>query len=312
MHTFIKNTAQNLGFDACGISPADELTGDKVYMKNWLKVGLNGDMQYLERNFDKRFDPRLLVPGCKSVIVTLTNYYTSENQPENAPKVAKYGWPEVDYHFVIKAKLSQLEQAIRNEFGNDCFNDDCQHLFVDSAPFAEKSFAQRAGLGWVGKNKLLISPVLGSFCFIGILLINNEMVYDEPIRDKCGNCTRCIDACPTKALQNGVLDARRCISYLTLETKREIQEDLKPYISGYVKGCDICANVCPWNKKLSKQHDQIELKPVKEILEFTKEDWLQLSQTEFNRIFGKSAIKRGGFERLKEMIGLPLNPQNGE
>lgn len=302
MRNFIKNTALTLGFDACGITPATELKADKAYMKAWLDAGMQGDMQYLERNFDKRFNPSLLVPGCKSVIVTLTNYYPERNQPADAPKIARYAWPAVDYHFVIKEKLSLLAKAISKEFGDDCFNHEVQHTFVDSAPIAEKSFAQQAGLGWIGKNKLLISPQFGSFCFIGVLLINKEMLYDAPMSDKCGTCMRCIDACPTKALNNGVLDARRCISYLTLETKKDVPEDLKSRMNAYVKGCDICAEVCPWNIKCSKPHSQPELKASKEITGWNKEDWLNLSKAEFNSIFRKSAVRRGGFERLKELL----------
>ncbi len=302
MQNFIKNTALAFGFDACGIASATELSADKAYMKSWLEAGMQGDMQYLERNFDKRFNPALLVPGCKSVIVTLTNYYPEGNQPAGAPIIARYAWPEVDYHITIKQKLNQLEQTIRKEFGDDYFNDEVQHLFVDSAPFAEKSFAQQAGLGWIGKNKLLISPRFGSFCFIGILLINREMNYDKPMENKCGTCTRCINACPSKALNNGVLEARRCISYLTLETKKDVPLDLKSQLNGYIKGCDICADVCPWNIKRSKPHAHPELKSVKEIFELTKEDWSKLSREKFNSIFSKSAIKRGGFERLKELL----------
>ncbi len=305
MHNFIKNTALALGFDACGIAPATELSDHKACMKTWLDAGMHGDMQYLERNFDKRFNPALLVPGCKSVIVTLTNYFSAEKQPANAPKIAQYAWPDVDYHFTIKEKLNHLEQTIRKEFGDDCFNDDVQHLFVDSAPFAEKSFAQQAGLGWIGKNKLLISPRFGSFCFIGVLLINREIDYDIPMENKCGTCKRCIDACPTKALNNGVLDARRCISYLTLETKKDVPGNLKSRMNGYIKGCDICADVCPWNIKYAKAHTHSWLIAKKEITVWTKEDWSKLSEAEFKRIFSKSAVKRGGFERLKESITFP-------
>ncbi len=302
MHDFIINTAQKLGFDACGIAPATEITADKVYMKAWLGMGMQGDMQYLERNFEKRFNPALLVPGCRSVIVTLTNYFTSENQPADAPKIARYAWLESDYHIVIKERLNQLKKSIIKEFGDECFNKDVQHLFVDSAPFAEKSFAQQAGLGWIGKNKLLISPQLGSFCYIGVLLINKEMKYDKPMSDKCGTCTRCIKACPTKALNNGMLDARNCISYLTLETKREIPESLKIQLNGYIKGCDICADICPWNIKHSKPHSNPCLKSTKEITLWTKEKWNNLTKVEFNSVFSKSAVKRCGFERLKELM----------
>lgn len=302
MHNFIKNTALSIGFDACGIARAEELTDDKAFLKYWLDQGRNGEMQYLARNFEKRTDPRLLVPGCKSVVVVLMNYYPENAQPENAPKIARYAHSEIDYHTVLKLKLNELETEIKREYGEKCFNNECQHLFVDSAPVLERRWAQRAGLGWIGKHTQLIAPGIGSYCFIGIIMLNAETEYDKPIADKCGSCTRCIDACPTRALENGSIDARRCISYLTIENKNDIPVEFHDQLSGCVLGCDICAEVCPWNKKWATPNMHPELHPVEEITRWEKENWEQLTETEFKQLFGKSAIKRAGYNKLVKNI----------
>lgn len=302
MHNFIKNTAFSLGFDACGIARAEELTEDKAFLRKWLDEGMNGDMQYLARNFEKRTDPRLLVPGCKSVVVVLMNYYPEKTQPQNAPKIARYAYSQVDYHTVLKLKLNELETEIKRTFGENCFNNDCQHLFVDSAPVLERRWAQRAGLGWIGKHTQLIAPGIGSYCFIGILMLNVETEYDKPIADRCGSCTRCIDACPTRALENGSIDARRCISYLTIENKNDIPVEFHDKLSGCVLGCDICTEVCPWNKKWAIPNTHLELNPVKEITQWEKENWEQLTETEFKNVFGTSAIKRAGYPKLIKNI----------
>lgn len=302
MHNFIKNTALSLGFDACGIACAEELTEDKAFIKKWLDEGRNGDMQYLARNFEKRTDPRLLVPGCKSIVVVLMNYYPEKTQPQNAPKIARYAYSQVDYHTVLKLKLNELETEIKREFGESCFNNDSQHLFVDSAPVLERRWAQRTGLGWIGKHTQLIAPGIGSYCFIGILMLNTETEYDKPVKDKCGSCTRCIDACPTRALENGSIDARRCISYLTIENKNDIPVEFHDKLSGCVLGCDICAEVCPWNKKWAVPNTHLELNPIKEITQWEKENWEQLTETKFKNVFGKSAIKRAGYTKLIKNI----------
>lgn len=302
MHNFIKNTAFSLGFDACGIARAEELTEDKAFLRKWLDEGRNGDMQYLARNFEKRTDPRLLVPGCKSVVVVLMNYYPEKTQPQNAPKIARYAYSQVDYHTVLKLKLNELETEIKRTFGENCFDNDCQHLFVDSAPVLERRWAQRTGLGWIGKHTQLIAPGIGSYCFIGILMLNAETEYDKPIADRCGSCTRCIDACPTRALENGSIDTRRCISYLTIENKNDIPVEFHNKLSGCVLGCDICAEVCPWNKKWAVPNTHQELNPIKEITQWEKENWEQLTETEFKNVFGKSAIKRAGYTKLIKNI----------
>lgn len=302
MHNFIKQTARELGFDACGIAKATALTEDAEFMQQWLNNGNHGEMQYLARNFEKRTDPRVLVPGCKSIVVVLLNYYPENTQPASAPKIARYAYPEVDYHTVLKAKLKQFEDKIVNQYGAETVNSLHQHSFVDSAPVLERRWAERAGLGWIGKHTQLIAQGIGSYCFIGILMLNVETAYDSPVTNKCGTCTRCIDHCPTKALNGRSIDARRCISYQTIELKKTIDSEIQNQLSGCALGCDICAETCPWNKKWAKTHNHSELKPVKEIIEWKKEDWQKLESEQFNRIFSQSAIKRAGFQKLSENI----------
>ena len=302
MNKFIKQAALEVGFDACGIAKADLLIEDAGFMTQWLSEVQHGSMSYLERNFEKRTDPRLLVPGCKSVIVVLLNYFNAENQPEGAPKFAKYAWSATDYHQVIKYKLSELENLIIKQYGNECFNQQVQHSFVDSAPVLERRWAQRAGLGWIGKHTQLIANGLGSFCFIGTLMMNAETNYDEPSPDRCGKCTRCINACPTSALNGRSLNARKCISYQTIENREEVEPDIRGKLSGRVLGCDICAEVCPWNKKWATNHRHSELLPVGEILNHKNEDWEKLTIGEFNSIFKNSAVRRVKYQKLMENI----------
>ena len=298
----IKQLARTIGFDACGIAQADELTEDGNFLKQWLNEGKQADMHYLERNFDKRIDPRILVPGCKSVVVVLMNYYPAEKQNQSVPHIAKYAYSGTDYHVVLKNKLSEFEQKITEVYGSECVNDQVQHSFVDSAPVLEKQWAERAGLGWIGKHTQLIQPSVGSYCFIGVLMLNIEVEYDEPVRPRCGSCTRCMDACPTKAINNGTIDARRCISYLTIENKNEIPQEFHSQLSDCVLGCDICADVCPWNKKWAKPHGHVELSPVAGMLKWDRETWKQMLTLQFNTIFRKSAVKRAGFLKLKQNI----------
>jgi|SRR5659263_303487 len=302
MHNFIKQTAISLGFDACGIAKADELTDDAKFMQLWIKSGQHGEMSYLARNFEKRVDPRKLVPGCKSIVVVLLNYFPDIKQISSSLQIAKYAYSKVDYHTVLKEKLKSLEEQICTKYGSDSVSTGYQHLFVDSAPVLERRWAERAGLGWIGKHTQLIHPGLGSYTFIGVLMLKVETDYDKPILPHCGNCTRCIDACPTKALSSGTLDARRCISYLTIENKNEIPSEFKDRLSGYALGCDICADVCPWNKKWAIPHNHPELTPVEEILNWNTNSWKELSSEKFNVIFRKSAIKRAGFSKLKQNI----------
>ncbi|NLI72125.1 MAG: tRNA epoxyqueuosine(34) reductase QueG [Bacteroidales bacterium] len=300
---FIKNTALEIGFDACGIAKADFLEEDAFFLKSWLGNNFHGEMSYLERNFAKRTDPRIIVEGCKSVIVTLLNYYPSQFQNPNVPKIAKYAYSKIDYHVIIKEKLFLLENKIIAKYGEACFNKNQQHRFVDSAPVLERRWAERAGLGWIGRNKMLINPMLGSFCFIGILMINAELDYDEPIQNRCGTCRKCLDACPTNALtKEKGLDSRKCISYQTIEKKGKISEDIRPKLSGYIYGCDICNDVCPWNKTRTKATQTAELEASDKIINWKFQNWENLNEEEFYRIFKHSAIQRAGFNKLKENI----------
>ena len=313
LSSFVKQAALEVGFDACGVAKAEELTEDAIYLKQWLSEGNQGDMYFLTQNFEKRTDPRKLVPGCKSVVAVLLNYFPEKLQNPTAPQIAKYAYSAVDYHFVIKEKLKQLEQKITEKLGPEIVTSDFQHAFVDSAPVLERRWAQRAGLGWIGKNRQLINPGFGSFVFIGILMLNAEAEYDEPIPNHCGKCTRCIDACPTKALDNTGLNATKCISYLTIESKHGIDYKFHSLLSNYVLGCDICANVCPWNKKRATPHQHTELSPgiqifeKESVLDWNAETWQQLSKEKFNQFFKNSAIKRAGFEKLKQNIEILKN-----
>jgi epoxyqueuosine reductase len=316
MHNFIKHSAISVGFDACGIAKADALIEDGEFIKSWIDRGEHGEMNYLTRNSEKRTDPRKLVPECKSVVVVLMNYFPYEKQNLSAPQIAKYAYSETDYHLVLKAGLNKLEKLICSEYGDECICTGHQHIFVDSAPVLERRWAERAGLGWIGKHTQLIHPGLGSYVFIGTLMLNIETEYDVPICSRCGNCTRCIDSCPTSALSKGSLDARRCISYLTIEKKNEIPAEFHNLLSNYVAGCDICADVCPWNRKWSNPHHHVELLPSKlnsignettrenisTILQWDYDKWQQLSKKEFDRFFEHSAIKRAGFSKLKQNI----------
>ena len=303
----IKRLALSLGFDACGIARAEALAEDALYLRQWLDEGKQGDMHYLERNFEKRTDPRVLVPGCKAVVAVLLNYYPEIKQIPDAPQIAKYAYSAIDYHAVLKSKLSKLELAICEAFGPQSINANVQHSFVDSAPILERRWAERAGLGWIGKHTLLIHPGLGSYTLIGILLLNIELEYDTPLIPRCGTCTRCINACPTKALQNGSIDARRCISYLTIESKSDIPPEFQSSLSGNALGCDICADSCPWNAKWAKPHAHPELSPNESILQWKWDNWQQLTEKEFNKTFPHSAIKRAGYEKFKYNIDLLSN-----
>ncbi len=298
----IKQIAHSLGFDAFGIAKADELTDDARFMESWLKSGQHGEMDYLARNFEKRIDPRKLVTGCKSVVVVLMNYFPSQKQDVSVPQIAKYSYSETDYHTVMKAKLNELDKQICAIYGSESVNNHQQHIFVDSAPVLERRWAERAGLGWIGKHTQLIHPGLGSYTYIGILLLNIETEYDTPIPSRCGTCNRCIDACPTKALKNGSLDARRCISYLTIENKKDIPVEFQSQLSNCVLGCDICADICPWNKKWAKHHAHNELKPIPQIIDWQYNDWKNVTEADFKFTFCHSAILRAGFNKLKRNI----------
>ncbi len=306
----IKEAALSVGFDACGIARAEALPEDATHLRAYLDAGKHGDMHYLERNFDKRTDPRILVPGCKSVVAVLLNYNPEKIQEPHLPHIGKYAYSAEDYHSVMKRKLSQLEIKLIEMFGTDSVNTDYQHSFVDTAPILEKRWAERAGLGWIGRHSQLIHPRLGSYTFIGIILLQTEFEqYDMPHPFRCGTCNKCIVACPTNALKQGeTMDARKCIAYLTLETKADIPEELHAKMSGYVAGCDICSRVCPWNKRFSVPHKHPELTPTPQIYTLTRHDWLAMDDETFNKIFRKSAVKRAGLKRIKGILEKDIKP----
>ena len=291
----IKTEAKKLGFLSCGISKAEFLEDEAPRLERWLKDGKHGKMAYMENHFDKRLDPRLLVPDAKSIISLLLNYYTPLNQLDGAPKISKYAYGK-DYHHVIKDKLKQLFQIINNKIGEVS-----GRVFVDSAPVMEKSWAVRSGLGWQGKNTNLISKKAGSFFFIAELIVDLELEYDTPVTDHCGTCTACIDACPTEALTPYNIDASKCISYLTIELKDQIPTAFKNKMDDWAFGCDVCQDVCPWNR-FSKQHNEPLFSPNSEVINYTQKNWEEITQETFNIIFKNSAIKRTGFKGFKRNI----------
>ncbi|MCK5028362.1 MAG: tRNA epoxyqueuosine(34) reductase QueG [Bacteroidales bacterium] len=291
----IKSKALELGFSAIGVSKADFLEEESLYLKEWLDNGFHGEMQYMENHFEKRTDPRKLVEGAKSVISVLLNYYPKEQQTDNTYKVSKYAYGK-DYHYVVKEKLNSLFEFINNEIGEID-----GRVFVDSAPVMDKVWASKSGLGWIGKNTNLISRDFGSFVFIGELIIDLELDYDQSIKDYCGNCTKCIDACPTNAISPYELDARKCISYLTIEKKGDLPENLKGKWNNWIFGCDICQDVCPWNSKL-KPHNERAFKISDELRNLTTEEWRKLEKPTFKKLFKNTPIERTKFEGLKRNI----------
>lgn len=296
--SLIKNEAKKLGFLFCGISKAAFLEEEAPRLENWLTKGMHGEMAYMENHFDKRLDPRLLVDGAKSVISLGLNYYTDQQQDDPlSPKISKYAYGE-DYHQVIKQKLKALLETINEQIGE--VNG---RAFVDSAPVLDKAWAKKAGLGWIGKNTNLISKRVGSFFFLAELIVDIELAYDiEPTADHCGTCTRCIDACPTEAIVAPyIVDGSRCISYLTIELKNEIPAEFKDKTDNWMFGCDICQDVCPWNK-FSVLHNEPAFKPHADLLSLSKNEWKELSQDTFNKVFKNSAVKRTKFSGLKRNI----------
>jgi len=292
----IKNKALELGFSDVGFAKSRELTEEKQNYSNWLNNEYQADMNYLANNFEKRFNPELLVENSKTVISVLLNYYPDKIQEENTLQISKYAYGR-DYHKVVKSKLKKLAEYINNELVNINYR-----YFTDSAPVLDRKWAQLSGLGWIGKNSLLINKKLGSFFFIGELIIDIELEYDTPIKDACGTCTKCIDACPTNAIvQEKIIDANRCISYLTIENKAEINAEFKSLFSNQIFGCDICQDVCPWNSKLETTHEK-DFQPKEKLFSLTKEDWINLDKEKFNKIFQASAVKRAKYEGLKRNI----------
>ena len=285
--SIIKNIAYELGFQFCGISNADFLEEEAPRLEKWLNKAMNGSMGYMENHFDIRLDPRLLVPGAKSVVSLIYNYYPSETQRIDSYKISKYAYG-TDYHFVLKDKLKQFLHRIREEIGEVD-----GRVFVDSAPVMDKVWAKKSGLGWVGKHSNLIHPKKGSFFFIAELILDLELVSDGPIKDYCGTCTRCIDACPTDAIvQPYVVDGSKCISYLTIELKDEIiPSEFTGKMNDWVFGCDICQDVCPWNR-FSIPHSEPLFSPITSLLDLSKNDWKDLTDEVFSALFKNSAVKR--------------------
>jgi epoxyqueuosine reductase len=294
----IKSKSKELGFMYCGISKATFLEEEAHRLETWLNRSYQGKMGYMENHFDKRLDPRLLVPGAKSVVSLLLNYYPEANQQDpSAPKISKYAYGE-DYHVVIKDKLFQLFEFIQNEIGEVG-----GRVFVDSAPVMDKAWAKKSGLGWVGKNANLIHPKHGSFFFIAELILDLELEPDGPIKDYCGSCTRCIDACPTQAIvEPYVVDGSKCISYLTIELKDQlIPSEFKGKMENWAFGCDICQDVCPWNR-FSKPHNESRFTPSENILGMKQNEWSELTEEVFQELFKNSAVKRTKFDGLKRNI----------
>ena len=293
---FIKAEAKRLGFLSCGISKAGFLEEEAPRLEAWLKDSRHGQMQYMENHFDKRLDPTLLVDGAKSVISLLLNYYPEQEQAAEGYKISKYAYGQ-DYHFVIKHKLKELLQSIQENIGEVG-----GRAFVDSAPVLDKAWAAKSGLGWIGKNSNLLSKQVGSFFFIAELVVDIELEYDHAVTDHCGSCTACIDACPTEAIiQPYVVDGSKCISYFTIELKDNLPADMKGKFDEWAFGCDVCQDVCPWNR-FSKPHAEPLFNPHPELLSMSKKDWEEITEDTFRKVFKNSAVKRTKYEGLKRNI----------
>ncbi|MGA0272806.1 MAG: tRNA epoxyqueuosine(34) reductase QueG [Flavobacteriaceae bacterium] len=295
--TIIKNSARQLGFLSCGISKADFLEAEAPKLEAWLLGGHQGTMSYMERNFDKRLDPRRLVPGAKSIVSLLYNYHSDQKQKDpEAPKISTYAYG-TDYHLVIKNKLKAFMEILHREIGE--VNG---RVFVDSAPVMDKAWAAKSGLGWIGKNTNLISKKVGSFFFIADLILDLDLEYDTPVTDHCGSCTACIDACPTEALiQPYQIDGSKCISYLTIELKEAIPNEFQGKMDNWAFGCDVCQTVCPWNR-FATTHQEPDFEPHPELLSLTKKEWEEMNEAVFNTVFRKSAVKRTKYEGLQRNI----------
>jgi epoxyqueuosine reductase len=296
-HTqLVKQLALKHGFDFCGIAKAQPLNDDARRLEKWLRQDMHGSMKYMENYFDLRVDPTKLVPGAKSVITLLKNYYPSETLSEN--KISKYAYGK-DYHEVIKSSLKQMMVQLQEKIGQ--FQG---RGFVDSAPVLERSWAQRSGLGWVGKNGNLITKQSGSFFFIATLIVDVELNYDDPFaKDFCGSCKKCVESCPTEAiLPDKTINGSKCISYFTIELKDEIiPEEMKGKFQNWMFGCDICQDVCPWNR-FAKPHNEEAFQPLPEILNFTTKEWEELSEEAFKKIFKHSPLSRSQYKGIQRNI----------
>jgi len=296
--TLITEEAKRLGFDFVGFAKAEKLEAEAKHLENWLNQGMHGKMGYMANHFEKRIDPTKLVPGAKTVVTLTYNHFTEEQQGDpTAPKISKYAYGK-DYHFVLKNKLKTLLNFIHTEIGE--VDGRC---FVDSAPVLERDWAKRAGAGWVGKNTLLINPKKGSYFFLAELIIDLALVYDHPIKDYCGRCTRCIDACPTEAIspKGYIVDGSKCISYFTIELKEAIPAEYKGKLDNWMFGCDVCQAVCPWNR-FSSQHQEPAFMPHPDLLNMKKAEWEEITEEIFRVIFRKSPVKRTKYTGLKRNI----------
>lgn len=292
----IKTEALRLGFLSCGISKAGFLEEEAPRLENWLNNNRHGQMSYMENHFDKRLDPTLLVDGAKTVVSLLLSYYPSEIQNQDSYKISKYAYGQ-DYHFVIKDKLKDLLRFIQTEIGEVS-----GRVFVDSAPVLDKAWAAKSGLGWIGKNSNLITKQVGSFYFIAELIIDLELEYDHATTDHCGSCTACLDACPTQAIVAPyVVDGSKCISYFTIELKDNIPNEMKGKFDDWMFGCDVCQDVCPWNR-FSQPHNEPLFNPNPEILSFSKKDWQEITEETFRAVFKNSAVKRTKLDGLQRNI----------
>jgi len=298
----IKNEAKRLGFISCGISRAEFLEDEAPRLEKWLKMKMNGEMKYMENYFEKRLDPRKLVDDAKSIISLTYNYYPEDLQNKEAPKVSKYAYG-MDYHYVIKEKLNFFLTFIKDKIGNVH-----GRAFVDSAPILEKAWAAKSGIGWVGKNSNLITKQVGSFYFLAELIVDLDLDYDTIESDHCGQCTACIDSCPTEAITEPyVVDGSKCISYFTIELKENIPQEFKGKFDDWVFGCDVCQDVCPWNK-FSKPHKEPLFQSSSELMKMSRDEWNEITEETFNKIFKNSAVKRTGYKGLTRNLNFIKSP----
>lgn len=294
---WIVSKSEELGFSQCRMTPARELTDEARNLEKWLRNGNHGHMAYMENHFEKRIDPTKLFPGTKTVVVFSHNYFPKEEPDHSTLKIARYAYGR-DYHKVLKKKLKILVDELQEKYGQIEYR-----TFVDSAPILERDWAKHAGIGWVGKNTLALTKSEGSYYFLSILLLPIDLPSDSPVSDYCGSCTKCIDACPTEAIDPSgpFLHAEKCISYLTIELKDKIPHEFQTQMDGWIFGCDICQEVCPWNR-FAQPNDEEKFSPNDKLLEMTDDDWLDLSRETFDVIFSGTPVKRAGYDKLKQTI----------
>ena len=293
----VKSIARQLGFSHCGIAEAGFLEEEAPRLEHWLKQGFQGEMHYMENHFDKRLDPRLLVDGARTVISLTYNYYTTEQQNTDAPRISKYAYGE-DYHQVVKEKLAEMMHRLSETLGEIH-----GRVFVDSAPVMERAWAAKSGIGWIGKHSLLINKQQGSFFFLAEIIIDMEMAYDAPFNSHhCGTCTACIDACPTQAIvADKVVDGSKCISYFTIELKDQLPDAFRDQFDDWMFGCDVCQDVCPWNR-FSIQHREPRFQPDSRLLSMNRKEWMEITEELFRELFRKSAVKRTKYSGLTRNI----------